>query len=117
VLQKTVGAGTCGASVWFPNTPEAVQKMAKQLAGHGELDFCYESSGCGYGIYRQLAGLGHKCSVAAPSMIPRKPVERIKTDRRAVFQIIFPTGTIEEDPIRGFASRCRHLTNPARRGE
>ncbi len=66
----------------IPNTPEAVGKMAKQLGKHGELDFCYEASGCGYGIHRQLTGLGHKCTVAAPSMIPRKPGERIKTDRR-----------------------------------
>jgi transposase len=66
----------------IPNTPEAVHKMAKQLAKHGELDFCYEASGCGYGIHRQLTGLGHKCTVAAPSMIPRKPGARIKTDRR-----------------------------------
>ncbi len=40
----------------IPNTPEAVHKMAKQLAKHGELDFCYEASGCGYGIHRQLNG-------------------------------------------------------------
>ncbi len=66
----------------IPNTPEAVHKMAKQLARHGELDFCYEASGCGYGIHRQLTALGHRCSVVAPSMIPRKPGERIKTDRR-----------------------------------
>jgi transposase len=31
----------------IPNTPEAVHKMAKQLARYGELDFCYEASGCG----------------------------------------------------------------------
>src|SRR5271154_234348 len=43
----------------IPNTPEAVRKMAKQLSKHGELDFCYEASGCGYGIYRQLTELGH----------------------------------------------------------
>lgn len=54
----------------IPNTPEAVHKIAKQLSRHGELDFCYEASGCGYGIHRQLTGLGHKCTVAAPSMIP-----------------------------------------------
>jgi hypothetical protein len=66
----------------IPNTPEAVHKMAKQLARHGELEFCYEASGCGYGIHRLLTALGHKCTVAAPSMIPRKPGERIKTDRR-----------------------------------
>jgi len=66
----------------IPNTAEAVTKMAKQLGRHGELDFCYEASGCGYGIHRQLTALGHKCIVAAPSMIPHKPGERIKTDRR-----------------------------------
>ena len=54
----------------IPNTPEALHKMAKQLTRHGELDFCYEASGCGYGIHRQLTRLGHKCTVAAPSMIP-----------------------------------------------
>jgi transposase len=68
----------------IPNTPEAVQKMAKQLARHGELDFCYEASGCGYGIHRQLTGLGHKCTVAAPSMIPRKPGERTPAVCRSV---------------------------------
>jgi transposase len=64
------------------NSVEAVAKMAKRLSKHGELHFCYEASGCGYGIYRQLRGLGHKCAVVAPSMIPHKPGEGIKTDRR-----------------------------------
>lgn len=64
------------------NTPDEVAKIAKRLSRHGELDFCYEAGGCGYGIYRQLTTLGHKCTVAATSMIPRKPGERIKTDRR-----------------------------------
>lgn len=66
----------------IPNSPEAVAKMAKRLSRHGELDFCYEAGGFGYGIYRQLTTLGHKCTVAATCMIPRKPGERIKTDRR-----------------------------------
>jgi transposase len=66
----------------IPNSPDEVAKMAKRLVRHGELDFCYEAGGCGYAIYRQLTGLGHKCTVVATSMIPRKPGERIKTDRR-----------------------------------
>jgi transposase len=66
----------------IPNAADDVAKMAKRLSKHGELDFCYEASGCGYGIHRQLTALGHKCIVVAPSMIPRKPGERIKTDRR-----------------------------------
>jgi transposase len=66
----------------IPNSPEDIAKMAKRLSRHGELDFCYEAGGCGYGIYRQLTALGHQCMVVATSMIPRKPGERIKTDRR-----------------------------------
>lgn len=66
----------------IPNTADEVAKLAKRLAKHGELDFCYEASCCGYGIHRQLTALGHRCMVIAPSMIPRKPGERIKTDRR-----------------------------------
>jgi len=66
----------------IPNQPDDIAKMSKRLAKHGELDFCYEAGGCGYNIYRQLTALGHSCTVAATSMIPRKPGERIKTDRR-----------------------------------
>ena len=46
------------------------------------LRFCYEAGPCGYGIQRQLTAAGHECVVVAPSLIPRKPGERIKTDRR-----------------------------------
>jgi transposase len=66
----------------IPNAPDDIAKMAKRLSKHGELDFCYEAGGCGYNIYRQLTALGHRCTVAATSLIPRKPGERIKTDRR-----------------------------------
>src|ERR1700750_1571622 len=44
--------------------------------------FCYEAGPCGYGIQRQLIALKHDCIVVAPSLIPRRPGERIKTDRR-----------------------------------
>jgi len=66
----------------IPNLPDEIGKLARKLSQHGALDFCYEVGGCGYNIHRQLTGLGHKCMVVAPSMIPRKPNERIKTDRR-----------------------------------
>ena len=48
----------------------------------GELRFGYEAGPCWYGIQRQLTGAGHECAVVGPSLIPRKPGERIKTDRR-----------------------------------
>jgi transposase len=46
------------------------------------LRFCYEAGPCGYGIQRDLTVAGHECVVVAPSLIPRKPGDRIKTDRR-----------------------------------
>src|ERR1700712_303049 len=65
------------------NTPAALKAAAVKLArGGGELRFCYEAGPCGYGIQRQLTLAGHGCVVVAPSLIPRKPGERIKTDRR-----------------------------------
>ena len=65
------------------NTPEAVAKLVKQLKpGGGRLSFCYEAGPCGYGIYRQLLALGQDCRVVAPSLIPKKAGDRVKTDRR-----------------------------------
>jgi transposase len=67
----------------FPNRAEVVAKLAGRLAGDGrELSFCYEAGPCGYGLQRQLEGLGHACVVVAPSLIPSKPGDRVKTDRR-----------------------------------
>jgi transposase len=67
----------------FPNRAEVIAKLAERLAGGGrELSFCYEAGPCGYGLPRQLEGLGHACVVVAPSLIPSKPGDRVKTDRR-----------------------------------
>ena len=67
----------------FPNRAEVIAKLAGRLAGDGrELSFCYEAGPCGYGLQRQLEGLGHACVVVAPSLIPSKPGDRVKTDRR-----------------------------------
>jgi transposase len=65
------------------NTPTGLKTLAVKLARSGhELRFCYEAGPCGYGIQRQLSAAGHGCVVVAPSLIPREPGERIKTDRR-----------------------------------
>lgn len=65
------------------NTPEAVAELARQLnRGAAGLSFCYEAGACGYGVYRQLRELGHECMVVAPSLIPKKAGDRVKTDRR-----------------------------------
>lgn len=65
------------------NTPAALRTLVSKLARGGDtLRFCYEAGPCGYGIQRHLTAAGHECVVVAPSLIPRKPGERIKTDRR-----------------------------------
>jgi transposase len=66
-----------------PNTPDSVVKLVKRLGKEGtKLSFCYEAGPCGYGLHRQLKDLGQVCQVVAPSLIPRKPGDRVKTDRR-----------------------------------
>lgn len=65
------------------NTPVAVEKLAKKLSSkHDDLHFCYEAGPCGYGVQRQLTGMGHQCVVIAPSHVPIKNGVRVKNDRR-----------------------------------
>jgi transposase len=60
-----------------------MNKLVGQLKkGGARLSFCYEAGPCGYGIYRQLRELQHDCQVVAPSSIPKKAGDRVKTDRR-----------------------------------
>jgi transposase len=66
----------------IPNNPDAIRKLIKKLGDPKNLKFCYEAGPCGYVIYRQLTKMGISCLVAAPSLIPTKPGERIKTDKR-----------------------------------
>ena len=67
-----------------PNRRNSLQKLIRGLQGpHGEaVSFAYEAGPCGYGVYREITETGHDCQVVAPSLIPRKPGDRVKTDRR-----------------------------------
>lgn len=66
----------------FENTPVATAKLIRRLAAkHGALSCCYEAGPTGYGLYRQIKRLGQDCIVVAPSLIPRKPGKRVKTNR------------------------------------
>jgi transposase len=65
------------------NQPEAVRRLIERLADkHGRLKVCYEAGPCGYGLHRQVTALGHDCTVVAPSLVPRRPGDRVKTNRR-----------------------------------
>lgn len=68
---------------FIPNTPNGLRKMVRRVSeGLGRVLFCYEAGPCGYEVYRLISKWGHECQVVAPSMVPRKPGERVKTDRR-----------------------------------
>lgn len=64
------------------NRPDAIGKLVKKLGAPATLRFCYEAGPTGYPLYWQLVKLGAECMVVAPSLIPRKPGDRVKTDRR-----------------------------------
>lgn len=67
----------------FPNCPGVLSKMAARLGKGGRrLSFCYEAGPCGYGLQRLLTTDRHECIVVAPSLIPMKAGDRVKTDRR-----------------------------------
>jgi len=65
------------------SSPVRVERLVGKLASrYDKLHFCYEAGPTGYGLYRQIRELGHDCTVVAPSLIPKRPGERIKTNRR-----------------------------------
>ncbi len=64
------------------HTPEAVRLVTKRAGKHGRLLFCYEAGPTGSGLQQQISALGHDCAVIAPSLIPKRPGERVKTNRR-----------------------------------
>lgn len=62
---------------------EALDKVTRKLQAQGaELRFAYEAGPCGYQVYRHLTARGLECLVAAPALIPRRPGDRLKNDRR-----------------------------------
>ena len=72
------------------NTPKALRKLLQRLGQDFDgalLLFCYEAGPCGYGVYRQISEHGHDCQVIAPSLIPKKAGDRIKTDRRDALKL------------------------------
>jgi transposase len=61
----------------------ATAKLVRKLAAkYQRLTFCYEAGPTGYGLHRQIKSLGHACIVVAPSLIPKRPGDKVKTNRR-----------------------------------
>jgi transposase len=94
-LRNALAIADCGRSgeVRFlgeiENSGAATAKLVKKLAAkYRRLTFCYEAGPTGYGLYRQITKLGHACIVAAPSLIPKKPGDRVKTNRRDALKLV-----------------------------
>lgn len=65
------------------SAPEVVERMVRKLGNrYAKLRCCYEAGPTGYGLHRQITALGHECVVVAPSLVPKRPGERVKTNRR-----------------------------------
>jgi len=81
------------------NTDAATSKLVKKLAAqHRRLTFCYEAGPTGYELHRLIKTLGHECVVVAPSLIPKKPGDRVKTNRRDALNLakLLRAGEISE---------------------
>ena len=66
----------------IPNRAESVGRLIRKLGRPEQLRVCYEAGPTGYVLYWQLSELGVKCEVVAPTLVPVKAGDRIKTDRR-----------------------------------
>ncbi|TQS72156.1 IS110 family transposase [Ornithinibacillus gellani] len=103
----------------IPNSPAAIRTVMKKLGNPDNLKVCYEAGPTGYGIYRYLFSLGIDCEVIAPGLIPKRPGDRVKTDRRDALRLatLYRAGELtpihvptEEDEILRDLVRAREDT-------
>ena len=90
IVAATAPAGDTPAELYgkIGGTLDALDKLIKKLSKPGlELRFVYEAGPCGYVIYRHLTKGDYHCRVIAPSLIPTKASDRVKTDRRDAQQL------------------------------
>ena len=96
----------------IPNRAESVRKLIKKLGPAEKLRDCYEAGPTGYGVYWQLAELGIQCEVVAPTLVPVKAGDRVKTDRRdaeKLARVLHLSGTDCADDRRASRKRRKRL--------
>jgi transposase len=83
-IAMLVGTETTPVTWQLANEPNAVRRLVRKLEREapGPVRVCYEAGPCGYALQRQVTTSRVSCQVIAPALIPRKPGERIKTNRR-----------------------------------
>ena len=82
------------------NRPKAVKRLFEQLNEHYETVIaCYEAGACGFELYRRITDVGAGCVVAAPATVPKKPTDRVKTDRRDAVKLALGLRNGELTPV------------------
>jgi transposase len=129
-IAMMVGTETTPVTWTVPNEPNAIRRLVRKLEREapGPILACYEAGPCGYALQRQMTTARLTCQVIAPALIPRKPGERIKTNRRDARKLteLLRAGlltevrppTLEEEAVRDLCrarddaredlQRCRH---------
>ena len=129
-IAMLVGTEAAPVSWTVPNEPTAVRRLVRKLErdAPGPVRVFYEAGPCGYALQRQVTTARVSCDVVAPALIPRKPGERVKTNRRdarklvelgraGLLTVVQPP-TLEDEAVRDLArarddaredlQRCRH---------
>src|SRR3989441_9821712 len=83
----------------LPNDRPYSRRLFERLKREGPVAACYEAGVSGYDLYRQITGLGVSCQVMAPALTPRRPGQRIKTDRRDAGKLVHLFRAGELTPI------------------
>ena len=102
VHKLSISAGVLAAGSLSPvvdrvgSDEESVRRLVARFEDPGRVWACYEAGPTGYELARHLRGLGVRCEVIAPSLIPSRPGDRVKTDRRdaARMALLFRAGQL-----------------------
>ena len=85
-LNRTTGA-VLDERQLLHDVPRVLKYLQKLERRYGQLKCCYEASSCGFGLQRALEAHSIRCEVIAPTSIPKRPGDRVKTDRRDAIQL------------------------------
>lgn len=72
----------------FPKEPHLIRRFFRRLTRENQVRACYEAGVSGYDLHRQITACGVSCDVVAPALTPRRPGERIKTNRRDARKLV-----------------------------
>ena len=110
-----------------PNERERLLRAVRRWSKHGELRLCYEASGAGFVIKRWLDAEGVSCEVIAPSLIPKAPGDRVKTDKRDAHKLanLYRAGVLhavrvpdrEEETVRALVRLREDITRDMTRSK